>query len=436
MLDKFLHIISRYPDYQKKKYLIAVSGGLDSMVLLDLMYRSKLNFYVAHCNFKLRGTDSDADEKLVKSTCKKLNIPYFIKKCPVTPGKNIQLEARKLRYEWFEKLMKENKLDFLLTAHHADDNLETFFINLLRKSGLGGLTGIPETDRMKRPLLSFFREELKKYALERNITWREDASNYQDKYLRNAIRLKVIPLLENIKPRAKANILDAIKLLQQSLRLEDDWFESLKMEIIEENHPEQILNTEKLHQQKHADLFLFKWLHPYGFRNVHEIKKLISAQTGRKMENDNWQLIKYQNKLILTPVTPKTNKKFVFQKMPDEIKEPVHLIFSRLNKNQIPENFKNTPTRIVYLDAQKLQTPLRIETWKPGERMQPIGMKHFKKISDILTDLKIPLHEKQKSYVLYSRETPVWLIGKKLDDRFKITPDTEQVIRIELLSEN
>jgi len=434
LLQRFLHIISRYPDYHKKKYLVAVSGGIDSMVLLDLMLKSGLDIAVAHCNFKLRGKNSDADMEWVKEICKKNNIPFYGKICPVNKTENIQLAARRLRYEWFDELRKKHAFDYLLTAHHADDNLETFFINLFRGSGLKGLTGIHETESIKRPLLNFTREEIEKYAVAQQIKWREDASNRTDAYLRNAIRLKLLPLIEEIRPGSSHAILNSMDLLKASREVEEEWFDQLKNKIIRQDNHGQFVFLKQLPGGKKRNLFLFKWLSPYGFSDFKAINKLLNAQGGKYVESPAWRLIKHEEKLILVPQKNNSSNKISFNKIPDEIKQPVHLKFDRINPTEIsPDRIKKSSPKIAYVDADLLSPPYEIRLWKPGERMQPFGMKGSKKISDILTDLKVPLHLKEKTYVLTSAGKPVWLIGYKTDDKYKIHDKTRRILKISLI---
>jgi tRNA(Ile)-lysidine synthase len=434
VFDKFKNIISEYPGYQSKKYLIAVSGGVDSMVLWDLMRKMHLNIAVAHCNFKLRGPDSDSDEQLVKETGLKYRTPVYVKHCPVSKPANVQLEARRLRYEWFEALRRKHGFDYILTAHHADDNLETFFINLFRGSGLRGLSGIPETDVIKRPLLAFTRNEILKYARANSILWREDVSNLSDVYLRNAIRHKLVPLMEEIKPGAAKGIRKSMELLGMALEVENAWFSDLKKRIVRKEKDTLAVRIKDLPPGSKRNLFLYKWLSAYGFTDFEAIEKIIAAQTGKYVASEGFRLFKQDNKLVLVPSENKLPEAVKFDEIPDTLTTPVSLKFEWMNRNKLStDEIKSQEKNVAYIDAGLLEGPFEIRPWKPGERMQPIGMKGSKKISDILTGLKVPVYRKEKIYVFTSAGKPVWLIGLKIDDRFKISDRTGKVLKISLL---
>ena len=414
--------------------MLAVSGGIDSMVLLDLMYRSRLNFSVAHCNFRLRSEDSDADEELVRRVCQEKNIPFFVKKCPVSKSVNVQLEARKLRYTWFEELRRKHGFDYILTAHHTDDNIETFFINLFRGSGLKGLTGIGETKVIKRPLLGFSRKQIENYAEKHRIPWREDVSNASDRYLRNAIRLKLIPVIEQIKPGALQAIHETVKLLQASWHVEQEWFGQLKKRLIHRTNDTEWIFLKDLPDKPAGPLFLYKWLAPYGFTDFVAVNRLPDAQTGKFVTAPNHLLIKEHDKLTLRKNNPSPPGILIFEQIPETIPGPVKLKFQFLDAEAItPEALRKTNEKTACIDAGLLKPPFALRPWKPGERMKPLGMKGTKKISDILTGLKVPRHEKQNVLVFTSQDVPVWLVGYKIDDRFKITQNTKTILKISIL---
>ena len=430
--EQFQNIIKTYPGYSDKTFLVAVSGGLDSMVLLDLVRRMGLKTVVAHCNFQLRGKDSEEDMALVEEFCKRHDIPFYGRVCPVGKSENVQLEARRLRYAYFDELMKKIPADFLLTAHHADDQIETFFINLMRGSGIQGLTGIKETEKIKRPLLAFTRHQLEEYARTRQLSWREDRSNFSTDYLRNSIRHRLIPLLNEIRPAASRNIYKTIRLLQGSARVENEWFEEWKRQAVEQKGNEEILHIDRLPGENLTPLFLHKWIYPLGFKDLPALLHLLEAQTGKKVENDEWIIVKYGNKLILSPQSEKTGA-LRLNNIPEKIRVPLPLKFQFYEAKKIPwEEITGASSTTVFIDADKFQPPFEIRPWRPGDRMQPLGMEGTKKISDILTDAKVPLHKKNGIYLLTSQNMPVWLIGYRLDERFKITPETGRILKIEV----
>jgi len=430
LFEKFQHIIRQYPGYRSKTYLIAVSGGMDSMVLLDLMHRTGLKIHAAHCNFLLRGEESNKDMALVQEVCRDKNIPLHLHICPVKKNTNIQLEARRLRYDYFNRLLRSIPADYLLTAHHANDEVETFFINLLRGTGIQGLTGISETAVIKRPLLAFTKAEIEAYAEKHRIPWREDASNQSDYYVRNAIRHHLLPLLDKIRPSAEKNIIKTMHLLKLTAEVEDDWFRQWKNKTVEQRNGEEIFYYEKFDDKNKLPLFLHKWTYEKGFHDGEALMKLISAQTGRYVESPSHLIIKHGNSLILTPkISPLKSVKF--DRLPSKISSPVSLEFTEIKKTPgLEQQVYAAPPHIIYIDADKFSPPYEIRPWQAGDRMRPLGLKGSKKISDILKDLKIPLHRKQQTCLLLSNNTPVWLIGYRLDDRFKITSGTKRVIKI------
>ena len=430
MWEKFRRIISTYPDYRNRTYLLAVSGGPDSMVLLDLMRRTGLPVHVAHCNFKLRGQDSDDDMILVKNYCRKYGIPFHGRICPVDKTKNIQLEARRLRYDFFHELLRQIPADILMTAHHADDNIETFFINLLRGTGINGLTGITETDIIKRPLLHFTRQEIENYARRQKLPWREDRSNLSDDYTRNAIRHHLVPLLDTFRPDARKQIGKTMRLLRLTADVENEWFERMKQQTLEQGTGEEIFHFSRFPDKKKLPLFLHKWTYPKGFRDLETILALTQSQAGKKTESPDYVLIRHGDTLILTPKT-ETKASVRWDEWPEKTNEPVALESVFMEKPETDEIYRHNPSpQIIFVDAEKFRPPFEIRPWRPGERMQPLGMKGSKKISDILTDMKVPLHRKQRAYLLLSDNRPVWLIGYRQDERFKITPDTRRVLKI------
>ena len=430
MFEKFQHIISQYPDYRSKTYLVAVSGGMDSMVLLDLMHRMDLKIHAAHCNFLLRGEESNKDMKLVEKVCHDKNIPLHIRLCPVNKKANIQLEARRLRYDFFNELLRSIPADYLLTAHHGNDNMETFFINLFRGTGIQGLTGIPETAIIKRPLLSFTRSEIQTYAKKHHISWREDASNLNDYYLRNSIRHHLLPQIRKIHPAAEKNIMKTMQLLKITADIENDWFKYWKKKTVKQQNGEETFYYENFEDKKKLPLFLHKWTYEKGFTDLIALMKLITAQTGRYIENHSYILIKHGNSLILSPKMS-SSPSIKISHLPEQIHAPVQLEFTEMkNTPALIQQIYAAPSHIIYVDAEKFLPPYEIRLWQAGDTMRPLGLGGTKKVSDILKDLKIPLHKKKHTYLLLSNEIPVWLIGHRLDERFKITPATNKVIRI------
>ncbi|NPA43602.1 MAG: tRNA lysidine(34) synthetase TilS [Chlorobi bacterium] len=434
MLTRFKQIIASRPNDRRKKYLVAVSGGADSMVLLDLMRKAGLDVAAVHCNFKLRGRESDEDAEFVRQITSEWGIPLHLIECPAGKGGNLQERARDLRYLVFDELADRYGYDHILTAHHADDAAETFLINLGRGSGLQGLTGIGESGRLKRPLLGFTRREILDYARRHGIPWREDSSNRSDRYLRNRIRNELLPLWVQIEPRISGSLTKTMAFLSDSARLEKDWFLDQKNKHLRQEGEDEILPLEAFDRDYALRLFLYHWLTPHGF-DPGEAWRLTRSGTGKYLVSGNKRLVKHGNTLILGSIPPELSPA-VFSKIPREINRPVRLKFTFGPREHFNDrDIYQSPPHTIYVDADKFQPPLTVRPWKEGDRFRPMGMKGSKKVADLLAEQGVPRHRKNQTYILFSGNTPVWIIGHRPDDRFKITPSTRHVWRIDLLKE-
>ncbi len=435
MQNKFINRLQKIDNYQEKKYLIAISGGLDSIVISYLFYISGLNFELAHCNFKLRGKESDDDQNFVEKFAKKYNIPLHIKICDAKKNKekNTQIAARNLRYEWFDQLKEKNNFDFIVTAHHLNDSIETFFINLQRSTGLKGLLGIPENQKHIRPLLDFTRNEIEKFAKENSLDWREDSSNASNKYLRNKIRHQIIPKFIEINPSFEKSMKQTMDLLSSSNDIIKDWYQAKYDELIQMENDYYVLSLTKLKKIKHQNQFLYYWLSEYGFTDWTAIYDLPNSQTGKFVQNDKYQLTKHGNKLILNQKQEQNNKKHYqinqlddFNLLPFGIKYVLNDT-NDIDINQIKKAIKNE----TYLDFDKLKFPLTIRKWQAGDYFYPLGMKgKKKKLSDFFKDEKISLPEKENIWILTDNKNIVWVVGKRTDNRYRITENTKKILKI------
>ena len=432
MLQKLQnHINLNLPFLKEKKLLLAVSGGIDSMVLVNLCHQLQLNFAVAHCNFQLRGNESDEDEMLVIQTCQDGYIPYFLNSFDTLEFAkenklSIQLAARKLRYDWFYKLMNENGFDYILTAHHLDDSLETFLINFTRGSGLDGLTGIPEqNDKIVRPLLIFSRNEIETFAQENNIAWREDSSNASDKYLRNKLRHDVIPILKELNPSLLSSFENTIKNLKQSQSLVDDASKMVYEKVASEQENQIVFDLDLLLKSQNHQAYLFSWLSDFGFTDWDSVYDLVSAQSGKQVMSNSHVLLKNRNTLLLFPRKENSEEViYPIDKGQNEVKVPLNLTFCNLSDISVQS------TNVIFVDAEKLQFPLTIRKWKEGDFFQPFGMNGKKKVSKFFKDEKFSMLEKSDIWLLCSNDKIVWIIGKRQDDRFKITETTTKILQI------
>lgn len=433
MLLKFQkHLAENLPFLKEKKLLLALSGGLDSMVLAHLLKESGCTFTMAHCNFQLRGNESDGDEKFIRDFALQNKIQLFVTRFDTesfaTDNKlSIQVAARQLRYIWFYQLLEENKLDYILTAHHLDDNLETFLINLTRGTGLDGLTGIPaQNNRIVRPLLNFSREEIRNFAVENKIEWREDSSNASDKYLRNKLRHDIIPILKSLNPSFLDSFQDTLNNLQQAKSLAEDASVLVYKQVVSEKENQKHFNISELKRLANYKAYLYEWLKPFGFRAWEDIYELTEAQSGKIILSENYRLLKDREYLILEPVKEKDSG--IYEIIGNEIKTPIPLKISETD-----QIIKASDTHRIYVDKETLKFPLHIRKWREGDYFCPTGIDGKKKISKYFKDEKMSLSEKENTWLLISDNKIVWIIGKRSDRRFYVSNTTQQILKIEIL---
>jgi tRNA(Ile)-lysidine synthase len=432
MLSKFHnHINTNLSFLKEKKLLLAVSGGIDSMVMVHLCQQLSLNIAVAHCNFQLRGEESDKDEAFVRESCEKLNIPLFIQKFETSEfakqqKQSIQVVARNLRYDWFYSLSANHNFDFILTAHHLDDSVETFLINFIRGSGLDGLTGIPEqNDTIIRPLLPFSRNEIETFAQKNKIEWREDSSNSSDKYLRNKLRHDVISILKELNPSFLASFENTISHLKQKQTLAADASKNLYSKVVSEDENHTIIDLVKLLKYKNHKTYLFEWLSPFGFSDWTAVYDLIQAQSGKQVLSATHILLKNRNSLLLFPKHQVTNDAvFWVQKEQSEVKIPLKLSFCNV------DYISNPSSHTIFVDENKLQFPITIRHWKEGDVFHPLGMNGKKKLSKYFKDEKYSLLDKSNAWLLCSDDKIIWIIGKRQDERFKTEENTTNILKI------
>ena len=435
MLLKFQnHLSASFPFLQGKKLLLAVSGGIDSMVLVHLFQQLNYHFAIAHCNFQLRGEESDGDEVFVKAACRQLKVPFHgikfdTKTSAKEQKKSIQVIARNLRYDWFSKLLGENEIDFLLTAHQLDDSLETFIINLSRGTGLDGLTGIPmQNENIIRPLLPFSRKELAAYAKENNIQWREDSSNASDNYLRNKIRHDIVPILKELNPSFLNSFQHTLSNLQQAQSLVDDASRIVYRKVVEDFHLQKKINLTELMQLPNYRAYLYQWLQPFGFTAWEDIYDLATATSGKQIVSPAYVLLKDRTDLI---VFPKNNEvqttSYWIKKGEKEVKIPLNISFCKAT--DISHQLSNT----IFVDEDKLTYPLEIRKWKQGDFFYPFGMNgSSKKVSKLFKDEKLSLIDKENIWILCSDNQIVCVIGIRQDERFKINDNTKNILQIKV----
>ncbi len=435
MFSKFQdHIVSKFLYLRNKKLFLAVSGGLDSMVLLHLMRHLPCEIAVLHCNFQLRGLESFGDQDFVRDYCDQNKIPFFTTQFDTEAFAkdyklSTQVAARELRYSWFYELLETEDFDFILTAHHADDNLETFIINLTRGTGLDGLVGIPEqNDNIVRPLLPFSRDEILKYAEENNIKWREDSSNASDKYLRNKIRHNLVPILKEINPNFLYAFQKTQSYLHESREMAEDASIMIYQQVAKEMGDDIHFDLNQLKKLPNYKSYLYQWLNEFGFLAWNDIYDLVESQSGKQVFSAEFRLLKNRNTLILSPLAEvNETEEYLINENQSDVNFPLKLSLCNVGHITIDSN------KAIFVDAEKIQFPLVLRKWNEGDVFHPFGMNgKSKKVSKLFKDEKLSLIEKEKTWILCSDNQIVWVIGIRQDERFKIETTTNNILKIEL----
>ncbi len=439
MFQKFLQNLSKQPGWKQKKYLLAVSGGIDSTVLADLFKQAQLDFALAHCNFKLRDADSDADQAFVNELARQLGVPLFQHVCDLShTTENIQLAARNRRYNWFKKILIEENYDYLVTGHHLDDSLESFLLNLQRGTGLKGLLGIQNRGYILRPLQKFSRPKIKAYALQHHLKWREDKSNDSEKYRRNYIRHQIVPLLTQKNPAFYANFTKTLEYLQQSQNIIDNWVKDNRQKLIKQEEETYKLDLNAWQNLIEKELFLYHWLTDYGFTDLTAAIKLTQAQTGKSIFSPTHQLTKHGDWLILhQKLDINRNKIYNLDFKPYQEIEDLQINMHLFEIDEITvSQLKNAQKNEIFVDFDLLTFPLYLRKWQTGDYFYPLGMKGKKKLSDYFKDEKLSLPEKEKIWLLLQHNNIIWVAGKRPDERFKITDKTKKILHISIQQKN
>ncbi|MFC2098407.1 tRNA lysidine(34) synthetase TilS [Bacteroidota bacterium] len=418
------------------RILLAVSGGIDSVVMLDLFLAAGYKAGIAHCNFHLRAEESDQDVSFVKSLAEIHSIEFHSKdfqtgETASSEGISIQMAARNLRYTWFEEVRETYKYNLIATAHNQDDVLETFFINLSRGTGIRGLTGIPaRAGKVIRPLLFASREDIVKYAEEKGLSYREDSSNASEKYLRNRVRHKLLPMLEDQNPSFRKSLIDTITKLSETEKLFSEEMRKLKNSLLIRKGDRFSILIGGLEKLESRRTILYEILADFNFSSasIDDINDAISAVPGKKFFSPTHRLVKDREELIITPLIEEEERKYYLELSDGQLFNPVDLewmIVDSTEKFRIPRE-----QNIACLDLELLDFPLILRHWQKGDYFQPFGMTGIKKISDFLIDEKVSIPDKEKIWLLASGQKIVWVVGHRIDERFRITDDTRQVLLI------
>lgn len=434
MLNKLqLHLNANFPLLKGRRLFIAVSGGMDSMVLLHLFRQLNYEIAVLHCNFSLRNLESDGDEEFVKEYCVNKQIPIFVKKFDTNQFAenaklSIQVAARKLRYDWFYEKLADENFDYILTAHHLEDSLETFLINFTRGTGLEGLTGIPkQNDKIIRPLLPFSRVEIENFIEENNLKWREDSSNASNKYLRNKVRHAIVPILKELNSNLLSSFQNTVENLQQAQSLVEDAAKLVFQIVVKEENNQLKINLIELLKMPNYPAYLYQWLKDFGFTAWDDINDLVTAQSGKQVFSDTHALLKDRDFLILYLKESDTlQEEYFINKGIKEVKVPLNITFCNVS------DISNVNANCIFVDEDSIQFPIIVRKWHEGDYFFPLGMQGKKKLSKYFKDEKMSLIEKSSQWVLCSGNQIVWVVGKRQDDRFKINENTINKLQITL----
>jgi tRNA(Ile)-lysidine synthase len=441
MYKRFIEFINQNGLLKKgDRVLLAISGGMDSMVMAELFSWSDFNFAMAHCNFQLRGKDADEDEAFVKKQASRLQVDFFSQKFNTAAyaaqeKSSIQMAARKLRYQWLEKTREQHGFHAVGTAHHFDDSVETLFINILRGTGVSGLKGIPKkNNKVIRPLLFTTREKIMEYVKQFNVSYREDASNLENKYLRNKLRHQLIPLLHDLNPYLDDNFQQFFDRMEITEAFYHKAIEHEKKAILRFYENEIQILISPLLKQPFAATILYEILKDYGFNPSQslDIYNSLHAQPGKSFMSGSHNLVRDRNALIIFPerssdILPEYSIQEDLNHL--DCGTFIFRFYSGIIDNEfvMPKNPKTLAA-----DMNKLHFPLTLRKWQPGDKLIPLGMKGHKKVSDLLIDNKIPFHKKKDVMVLLSDNEIIWVAGVHASEVFKITNQTTNYFMAEI----
>jgi tRNA(Ile)-lysidine synthase len=423
------------------RILLAVSGGVDSVAMAHLFHSDGYKCAIAHCNFQLRGKDSDADEAFVRSLSSSLEFPVYVKAFDVEghireKGGSVQMAARELRYDWFEELARDNDFEMIATAHNLNDSIETFFLNLTRGTGIRGLLGIPPRNgKIIRPLLFATRHEILSFCQQERIDYREDASNLETKYTRNKIRHDLIPVLEQINPR----FVETLSMNMNRLKEVESVFrysvEKVRESLFRIEEGRVTVEIDALRSLSPMGTWLYELFSPYGFTRsqCEGIHQIMDANPGRRSISPTHQLYKDRDRMILVELGPKELQRYYL----DSPDQPSSLPFSMDIETIDNGRLDRIPTdrMTACLDLETIQFPLTIRHWLHGDYFYPLGMDQMKKVSDFFVDNKVPVPEKEQAWILASGRKIVWIVGHRIDHRFRITEKTRKVLILRVQSD-
>jgi len=419
---------------KNNRLLLAVSGGVDSVALAHLCKQAGFDAGIAHCNFQLRGADSERDEIFVKEFAAGLEMPFHAVRFDTrqyadTHRVSTQVAARELRYGWFEIIRQQQEYDFILTAHHADDNIETVLMNFFRGTGINGLTGMkPVYEKIRRPLLFARRTELETYLTDHKLSFVQDESNLHDDYTRNYFRNTILPLISKTYPEVQQNLADNIERFKEVETLYSGELARIKKKLFSADGENIRIPVLKLKKTPAMKTILLELIRPYGFKptQLNEVVRLLDSDSGRYMVSESHRILKDRKHLVISALKDSGHTAVV-------IEGEGQVVFAngklRLQKTEKTEIIKND--HIALIDAAAVQFPLLLRPWRAGDYFYPLGMPGKKKLAKFFIDRKLSLADKEKVWVVEMNRKIIWVIGHRPDDRFKVTGKTREVLRIE-----
>jgi tRNA(Ile)-lysidine synthase len=438
LLERFIRFIrEKKLTGSTDRILVTVSGGVDSVVMAHLFHDAGIDFGIAHCNFKLRGEESDGDEKLVRMLADSFGVPFHVTSFETqsyadNKSLSIQMAARELRYRWFREIAQSENYSLIATAHHRDDLVETVLLNMVKGSVVKGLAGIPEKrGKIIRPMLFAGKDELQNFAKENKIAFREDSSNSSDKYQRNLIRNQVIPLLEKINPSLSETVAESSVARRELADWVSDFVNQNLISALEEENGVFRLSIRTIRKRGLESIHLYEWLSEYGFRFT-EIRKLfagLDSTESLEFNSASHRLVKERENVVLTPISEGEVQTEILIEKGQAFAELGNLRFefSEIDK---PGEIDFSDPNIAWLDADKIQWPLFIRTWQAGDYFYPAGFGKRKKLSDYFTDIKLGKLEKEKQLVMVSGGEIIWVVGKRVDERVKVEEGIREVLRV------
>lgn len=439
MVNRFIQYVKEHNLFENNQtILLAVSGGIDSMILCDLFLKSNFKFAIAHCNFHLRGEESNRDERFVREYAQKNNIKIHVKDFDTysymkEKGKSMQVSAREMRYSWFNELLKEEGYSYIATGHHIDDSIETFFMNILRGTGIAGLHGIlQKVNLVIHPLLFTGRAEIVNYQKENKLEFVEDSSNATTKYTRNKIRHELIPLVKEIAPNFDKIISKEIERFRETEVVFRSVINDAKTKLLEIENQTIKISIEKLKSYVPQKIFMYEILSDFGFNEatINSIEDALLETSGKQFYSETHRLVKDRDYLLIVKNKPQNLNQYLIEESQTSVYSPIILHLEVLKDLQYVKILKNK--EVAMLDYDKLSFPLILRKWKKGDSFFPYGLKGEKKISEFYKNLKYSILDKENQWLLCSENDIVWVVGQRIDDRYKITKSTKTIFKIEL----